>query len=692
MKKDEMIENLFSQDNIETPEALSKWNMINQINEKEIKPQKVRNISVKKILSLAASLVIVFAVGAIALRSHYGQNAILTETITVNDTQMSQEVTEKQIESEINTEADINPDVPVGEDAEKIKEHFRTLYKNAFFVENYCYDDGWVIMDMNDSVGAAAPDSAPAVGSSTNGSVEAREESKNYSHTNIQYKTVDEGDIIKNDGRYIYVVSGKHGANQQFKIVDTDTMKVVATQSVKCKDGTNAYIQQLYVNGNTLVVICNENASYYSNRRNKPNVTINAVFDITDKTKPELIKSVVQDGSFSSSRMIGTVLYTLTNYNVYGESEEEVIKNCIPMVNGAYVGCDCIYIENEQSTSYIVLTATDTVNEGKSETVCVLGGGDGVYCSENNFYALDIIGEETSITAFSIDGTEIKYKTTGKIKGKASDQYYYDEYKGFLRVATTYYDSNKDASVSDIHILDGNLKEVSCLKDIATDERVESARFMGDMGYVVTFRDTDPLFTLDLSDPYNPKIKGELKLPGFSDYLHPLSDGLILGFGYDGDDSSADYDTLKISLFDISDAEKPKHTDSIVIKNADTELHYSAKALLYNADKKEVSIPVTQRNTYNSDRGEKKFITISVVDYKLEITAEYNHNQGDLYSNIFRGVYIGESFYTLCDKYVIEYDINTGNKKRSCELINEQEKQNVDGTAVVYEYTTSVTQ
>ena len=688
MKKDECrfdsIKEMFDGEKIEVPESLSKWNMIKEISSHNIKPKKDKTVYLKRIMSFAASLVIVLIASYVAVLCIGGRKDVLiiTEKVAATDLDdiiINQETNEQETQQNLDSEqVTENSGEQVSEisdkEHQKIKDHFKRLYaqmgESGF--NNYydCVDLHSYGMAADSSADIGEPSANNTAYSATGGIA------KNYSRTNTQYENVDEGDIIKNDDRYIYVVRNSVDNEQRgFNIIDTQTMEVVADEIVDCKDNYYLKIMQLYVNGDTLVAVCSENSGFYINNKSKPDVTVIAVYDIKDRGNPELRKTIVQDGSFSSSRMIGSVLYILTDYTVRGESEEEVVENCIPTVNGEYADCDCIYIEDENTASYVVFTALDTLPEGKSETICVLGGGNGVYCSENNFYALDIKDQQTQITAFSLNGTSIKYKATGIIEGQASQQYFYDEYKGFLRVATTFYDSEKDKSVSSLHILNSELKEVSCLEDIANDERVESARFMGDVGYVVTFKETDPLFTFDLSDPYNPKIMGELKLPGFSTYLHPLSDGLLLGFGYDGDMTDADYSSVKISLFDISDLKNPKELDSFVMKNADTELHYDAKALIYNETEKTVSIPITKVGPEYYNGNPRMFVTLKIFDGKIEMTNEYNHDRGVDYSQIFRAVCIADNFYTVCDSYVIEYDVETSKKTRICDLLSEQKQQ-----------------
>ncbi len=675
------IQELFD-NNIEVPETLSKWNVMSEIHQKQPKQKKVSSISYKKLLPLAACLVIAI----VAAFSFEQINDITTATTaqaadyqitdTTAVTQEAMQTTSDYVKTQNLTESvpEAEQDILSLAGYETITDHFKKLYDNNAFQSYYCYngtvDEAYTIAGNSaanyaQATTAAAVTAAPSVDSSTGTAV------KDYSQTNTQYENIDEGDIVKNDSRYIYIVAGYYESNI-LKIIDTQTMQVVFSDTVKCKDGSDATINQIFVNGDILVAVCSKYTDYYSYKSNT--VTFSVIYDITDRADPKIKNTVSQDGGFSNARMIGSVLYTLSTYTVYGTNEEEVIRNSVPMVNGFYVGCKQIYIEDEETTTYVVLTAYDTLKNDEPKSICILGGGSGVYCSEKNFYAFDKYSyNKTKIIAFSIDGTNISLKAKGEVPGYTGNQYYFDEYNGFLRVATTKYNGDKDADESNLYILDSDLKQVSSLENIAYDERVESARFMGDKAYLVTYEQTDPLFTLDLSDPYNPKIMGELKLPGFSYYLHPVDENTVLGFGYHGTLLGANYNTVKVSLFDISDFNNPKEIDKVVINNASTELAYNTKVLIFNPETNIYSIPVCN---YSDEYW--AFVSFKIADGTIEKTNEYEHDKGQNYHLLFRGIYISDKFFTICDKYVIEYNLNTGEKLRECQYYTQEDNEMIE--------------
>jgi uncharacterized secreted protein with C-terminal beta-propeller domain len=175
---------------------------------------------------------------------------------------------------------------------------------------------------------------------------------------------------------------------------------------------------------------------------------------------------------------------------------------------------------------------------------------------------------------------DFNIKATGEVPGSPLNQFSFDEYNGYLRIATTMGSmmfGTNDQTVSDVNILDNDLKLISSVKDLGKGERIYSVRFVNKMGYVVTFKQVDPFYVLDLSDPKNPQLKGELKIPGFSSYLHPISANRILGVGRE--DSK-----VKISLFDVSDPTNPTEISKYLLDEYWTEVQNNHHAFLQDED------------------------------------------------------------------------------------------------------------
>ncbi|MBQ3888687.1 MAG: beta-propeller domain-containing protein, partial [Clostridia bacterium] len=225
---------------------------------------------------------------------------------------------------------------------------------------------------------------------------------------------------------------------------------------------------------------------------------------------------------------------------------------------------------------YLVASTVDVTDTATLKTEAVLGAGDNVYCTTETLYATtdaetddtysmvyDGRSVGTQIFKFDIRGGDIRFLKNVTVRGWSLDQFSMDEYKGNLRIATTtgYWGENTE---SQIYVLDANLNTLGILPHVGKGETIRAVRFMGDTAYVVTFEQTDPLFVIDLSNPSNPTLKGEVKLPGFSSYLHPVGDGLLLGIGYGGDEEGTD-GTLKVSLFDVSDPTAPREAANYIV-------------------------------------------------------------------------------------------------------------------------------
>lgn len=691
----------------ELPDSLKKENVIAMLEKDKMQPKKKKKHIFPKILATAAALIIV--VSAIYVIPVIKPERGLIDATTTEPTSfenVGEPDTTEPTKQENYTVIDNGlkaTKLLQAQTADDLKEHFVKIYRenklDDFFESVY-----GVAEDLADGVvfNTAADDAAPesavpgATMAVTSQAVAQNSDDKsgtgggkNYGQTNTQVENVDEADIIKNDGRYLYILSsGIYNGKTTVSIVDTESMKLACKLEIN-EEGYYHHIQEMYVNGDRLVLLATEQeleketeenskvaADYYYGvyARGRLNGVVSFVYDISDRENPAFVRKVSQDGSrYISSRMIDGVLYTLSSYTVRGESEEEVKANALPEVNGEYVTCDCIYVYDYDSNSYVVLSAYDTrLNDGEVNSLSILGSGENAYCSRDALYVARTNydyengdGAYTDIYAFSLDGTNIAYKASGTVKGNFLNQFSFDEYEGNLRVATTYYSYKHDVDVSSIYVLNKNLELIGALEDIAYDEQVKSVRFMGDTGYIVTFRNTDPLFTLDLSDPTAPKTVGEVKLPGFSSYLHPVGDGLVVGLGYDGDEENADFSSIKVSLFDVSDMKNPKEVDTFVLKNVTSSALYNHKAFIYYPEENLIGFPVEH---YDSG---------TVLSYKLlkienrviESHLGYVHKSQRLEGSVFRGTYIDDKLYTLNAYNVCEFDIETAALLRECEIL-----------------------
>ena len=348
----------------------------------------------------------------------------------------------------------------------------------------------------------------------------------------------------------------------------------------------------------------------------------------------------------------------------------------------------------------------------------LLGNTNTMYVSQNNIYLTytkqDYLKplttniyiepqEKTIIHRISIKNGDISYAAQGEVPGRILNQFSMDEYNGFFRIATTTGHTWNGNSKNNVYILSQNLSRVSKIEDIAPGEQIHSARFMGTKAYLVTFKKVDPFFTIDLSDPYNPKILGELKIPGYSDYLQPYDENHIIGIGKDTVEALeyqkemrnldfAWYQGIKISLFDVTDFQHPKEITKIVIgdRGTDSPVLRDHKALLFDREKNLLVIPVTvyeidenikeQHHGYTGNiHGEFTFQGVYVYHVNPEdgfvlkgkIThREHNETHSSqtwgwyrgYYDNGFsikRSLYINNVLYTVSEKMIKMNDLNT---------------------------------
>ncbi len=722
MKKDILKEEFEKE--IELPESLSKNNMIKMLQEKGVTPEKKTKVKIlPKVLSAAAMFIIlIMAVFSVSLRSEFVEvdqptTQATSSSVLPNEQQNKETHTIASAQttaSAVNESTPLPSNLKVAKSEKDLKNHFVKMYAEGkiddyidmvfntasdIFLYGVSADKAADSIVMENS--AMAPTMAPQAQAGSNRG-ESATGTVPHGTTNVQVTDVDEGDIIKNDGRYLYIVNqpGKNYSDTNgITIVDTETMKRVYRGKIELKDSevlekikedsrlekyhsdltTDMYIQDIYLDGDTLTAMCTYNEKTYV-----------VIYNITERHAPREVRRFDQDGSYVSSRMVNGIIYTVTNYTVRGSSAEEVEKNAIPQVN-----CDCIlyskcYMIDEDSTRYIVVSAFDTNNpEGKVNAISVLGDGFEIYSTAKNLYVYSADYDnrdddgvvKTIVNSFALNGTEITHKATGTFKGSCINQYSFDEYQGNLRVAACYYDYRKAVDVSCVYVLDGQLKIIGELTDIAKDEQVKAVRFMEETGYVVTFRNTDPLFIIDFSDPAKPEITGELKIPGYSTYIHPIADGYLVGIGYDGTAENVKSDTVKVSVFDVRDKTKPKETDTFVIKDAYSLVNENPKAFFFYSERNMIGIPVSH---YRDGNTVKSIQTVTIEDGKIKDHLGYVHYvvsskgynvtyYGYHFSNLFRGTYIGNLLYTIDNNEIIEHNLDTGDKERTCTVVSEED-------------------
>ena len=442
-----------------------------------------------------------------------------------------------------------------------------------------------------------------------------------YSTTNIQVSGVDESDLVKTDGAYIYIATNNNyystSQNSIYIVKANPQDPRVITEIILSND---TYVAGLFLSqdSNKLVVLGSQYTFYdsieprldiaiypYFNSVN----TIITVYDISDKAHPEISRNLTLTGSYFNSRMIGDYLYAVVSQPAYNIYEDEVL---IPQVSqnteSSEISPERIFYANTVDT-YFTFTTFVGLNilndmEQISNMTILMGGTSTMYVSIDNLYVTYSTwnnGQYTSIYRVSIDESKLTFEAKGSVPGYILNQYSMDEYNGYFRIATTWQNITQ---VNNVYVLNMNMSTVGKLENLAENERIYSVRFMGDKSYMVTFRQVDPFFVLDMSNPTNPKVAGELKIPGYSSYLHPYDENHIIGLGKEDNN-------VKLSLFDVSNVNDPKEITKYVVEGDWTESQalHDPKAFLFNKEKQLLVIPVSVTNTGPIEIKEDETIT-----------------------------------------------------------------------------------
>lgn len=728
MKKENYddIQAMFDSDGVTLPEALFKESMVGKLKEKTgNQASSVRPLRPKRKLAaiLSTAAVLALIITAVAVSSKTGKPTVAGTTVagsTVPDTFAAAEPgtgpepTEAGSEHPLTTvdeglTRDENGLISFQSEDEfisflnrKLTFYGRTTVANydtaAGSEGNIQYSRPASDIGTNDVPKAYGnADDAVVNGSAqesyASASTADKESSSSYSETNTQVDGVDEADIIKNDGRYLYVISEE----KRLSVVDTESMKTVFVKEMDAVNGGEDYTAiEMYLTENRLIVLGSQykqgtqtnddTVDYVYNSRSfrfpyETSETVISLFDIADKDHISLVTSFTQDGNYNNSRLVDGYVYLISDYRLADSTDLET--KAIPSVKNQKVPCGCVYVlpDNDDYACQTVISGFSVTEKDPTvSTLSLVGYNDEVYCTTDTLYLLSrnyTNGEDqTDIFSFSLLNGTVGKKTKGTVPGFTDDNYSLDEKDGYLRITTTAYDFEKDEDVSSLYVLDKTLKIVGKLTDIAHDEQIKSTRFIGNIAYVVTFRNTDPLFAIDVSDPKNPKILGEVKLPGFSEYLHPIGDKLLVGIGYDGDDDSADYSSLKITLFDISDPLNPTVKDSLTYKNTDSNVLSNPKSFIMGQGENDFYIPAVKERERLNRRTQSydmlftyRYLHISAENGTLtELTAYTVPESTDDYLYDFTGAYIGENFYACADGEMYRYSIASGERTAKVDL------------------------
>lgn len=535
---------------------------------------------------------------------------------------------------------------------------------------------------------------------------EKTESSIDYSTTNVQVEGVDEADIVKTDGDYIYYISSKKVIIVNVK--DSSNLKI---ESEIEYENENFYPNELYIYENKLVVIGENSSNDYKELiaietiyPTSKNYSIAKVYNVENKNKPQLERKIEVQGNYLTSRMIDDNLYFITNQYLYsylikdkeiGEIDENEFKpvyiDTAISEEEKYIDYnDIYYFPESEDTSYLNIVGFN-INDNKEANIdTYLGAGTEIYSSQNNLYITRVKYEyedtkthgyynnydvNTYIYKFKLEDSKATYINAGSVPGKILNQFSMDEKDGYFRIATTNSSNwSSETNTNNLYVLNENLEIVGKIEDLAKGEKIYSVRFMQNRAYMVTFVETDPLFVIDLSEPTNPMVLGELKIPGYSKYLHPYDENHIIGFGEKtktNEDGGVVTDGMKMALFDVTNPNKPQELYSVDIGDQGTysELLYNHKALLFLKEKNIIAFPINIKEE-EDDTTKLKFQGAVVYGLDLEngftlkgqiahmqITDEYNDYEYT--KQVERIIYIKDSLYTLSESLIKATDINT---------------------------------
>jgi len=596
--------------------------------------------------------------------------------------------------------------------------------------------------------------------------------SDDYSTTNIQVTGVDEADIIKNDGKYIYALT----YNKAF-IIDAfppEGMKVIS--EIKFNESESA--SQMFVNGDTLILFTNTymygggcsgdvciaqsdvaiasdavsskvaESSMIAPEYYGSSWTNIYLYDISDRENIKLEKVIEIDGNYVNSRMIENYVYLISNKNInvnnpvppiyrlngqevktsvadiyyWGYPDSNYMFTSVSAINvndraldsktfltgyssSLYVSEKNIYLTSTKSVDYAIYSEK-YFNEvalpllpGDASLSKIINSDDDVYTRMSRVqefiysHSLTLTGKEkelfdqqfqklqetfetkisketerTVVHKISMDKNVINFEETGEVPGTVLNQFSMDEHNGNFRIATTT-GNWRDTSLNHLYILDEDLDIVGSVEDLAKGERIYSTRFMGDKVYMVTFRQVDPLYVIDASNPENPKVLGYLKVTGYSSYLHPYDEAHIIGIGMEATEDGR-VQGLKIALFDVSDFENPKEASKYDLSNkvpgkysySHSDALYDHKAFLFSKEKGILVIPVSI-SSYSEDYSTNEYwqgayvfnINSEAIEYKGRISHYESENY--LYY-VRRSLYIGNSLYTFSDLKIKANDLS----------------------------------
>jgi inhibitor of cysteine peptidase len=587
-----------------------------------------------------------------------------------------------RVQSELRKHNTVKETLPVVESRIELNNYFLNILKEQKKTNGLNRGGEMAVME------SAKDSSSAEMNSGVNGN--------DYSETNNQVQGVDEADIIKTNGTHLYQVFD--GKVRIVKALPADKMEVLTTLTY---DGT-FFPNELFLHQDQLVVIGFGTKNMVNSKKTMDSLimpmfqsTKAIVYDVKDPNKPQMIREVEVEGQLVQARKKDGIVYLVSNhYPDFWRLEKENDIDLRPRYMDSLNGSDpqqlnynqIQYLPESKESNFTIITSFDLerMNQKVSMTT-YLGSGRQIYMSEKNLYLAvsnypfvqtfertDVTKQpNTSLYKFIVNGMKVEFQSSAEVPGTVLNQFSMDEHNGYFRIATTEGEAwdEKQPSANHLYILDENLAEVGHLKDLARGERIYSARFLGNRIYLVTFKETDPLFVIDAEDPKKPLVLGELKIPGFSNYLHPYDENHLIGFGHDtiiSTEKGANNQPLiltngvKISLFDVSDMKNPKEKFSEIIGGRGTysALNHDHKALLFHKKRNIFAFPISVYESVEGKQFEQNFkfqggyVYQIDLEYGFKLKQKISHMREDMpyeewENTVHRLFYIGDYLYVM---------------------------------------------
>ncbi|MDR3135998.1 MAG: beta-propeller domain-containing protein [Coriobacteriales bacterium] len=564
---------------------------------------------------------------------------------------------------------------------------------------------------------------------------EEKQATGSYSETNVQVKGIDEADIIKTDGSFLYVLA--QDELTILKAAGSETKELARVRFAQNQEDTSYRFtpQEMYLSGSVLAVIGarSQFAATYEKGETDGARDIAAfgyaraieteliLYDVSDPSAPKLLNQFSQSGSYATSRLFDNTLYLVSSYYLSGEPVSDRPDSYIPLIGEGEIRA-CMDIEDIrimpdiQQPTYTVVTSFDLGSCARVDEKTVLGSAETIYMSSDNLYlgssvftsevkepyadSVYMVEEHvekrlTQLIRIGISAGALDVAAQCVVDGELLNQFSLDEYAGNLRLVVTLHNTSyrvltdashnvetiqyddQQVSTNALYVLDQSMETIGSVEGLAQDERIYSARFAGSVGYMVTYRQMDPLFAFDLSDPRAPRITSELKIPGFSTYLHPFGEDRLLGLGYSA--TGAVREGVKLSMFNTADAFNVTELFAQSVDARESEALSNHKAVLVDVARTIIGFPGIK----DFGGGEICYFVYSYTDTGgFMLRGELSLSASALSWQGIRGLFIDDYLYVFSGDWLDIFDLVTLTSVGSVRLSDAALSASKESTAI----------